>query len=127
MSACKASYRIKRSGPNSPDNYGNTPIHGAIRGGHTEIVKTLVPFITKNDDLNKLIFIAKTEEIRKILKSFKTSRRQDQEYRNHSSLYEITLPIHKILKTFYSVKKITNNIKLCFLCPNCDLISQTIE
>ena len=56
--------------PNSPEIHGRTPILEAVQSSYTEIVKILVPFITNNDDLDKLIFRAKTEEIRKILKSF---------------------------------------------------------
>ena len=66
--------------PNAPDRNGETPIHVAAINGHTEIVKILAP-LTENPNLsNKLgrtpFDIAKNEEIRSILESFKLSRKR---------------------------------------------------
>ena len=65
--------------PNDPDAYGWTPILAAAYNGHTEIVKILAPLV---DDLNAPnkngdtpIGVAKNEEIRRFLKSFKKSEK----------------------------------------------------
>ena len=59
------------------DKYGWTPIHGAARNGHTEIVKILAPLMDNPNAPNNVgdtpILMAKNTEIRSILESFKTS------------------------------------------------------
>ena len=67
--------------PNSPDRDGDTPIYNAARNGHTEIVKILAPLIEDPNAPNVKtgrtpMDVAKTEEIRKILASFTSNKRQ---------------------------------------------------
>ena len=63
--------------PNTPDNSGKTPIYWAAYKGHTEIIKILAPMtdnpnVPSNSGENP-IDVAKSEEIRRILLSFKPS------------------------------------------------------
>ena len=61
--------------PNAPSNAGNTPINDAAHDGYTEIVKILAPLANNRNASDKdgrtPIDVAKTKEIREILKSFK--------------------------------------------------------
>ena len=59
--------------PNAPNKNGCNPIYLAAKEGHTEIVKLLAPSI---GHFNDLIKIAKNEEIRRILESFKNSAKR---------------------------------------------------
>ena len=65
--------------PNDPDAYGWTPILAAAYNGHTGIVKILAPFIDNLNAPNRNgdtpIGVAKNEEIRRFLKSFKKSEK----------------------------------------------------
>ena len=66
--------------PNAPNIDGKTPIYWAAKRGHIEIVKILAP-LTENpnvpDKNGKTPFdIAKNEEIRTILESFKLSKKR---------------------------------------------------
>ena len=65
--------------PNTPDKYGCTPIYWAAWNGYTEIIKILAP-LTNNPNAPNAFGItpsatAKSAEIRRILKSFSTSRK----------------------------------------------------
>ena len=66
--------------PNAPDKNGETPIFMAAMNGHTEIIKLLAPLI---DNSNSTVItgvtpfsVAKNDEIRSVLKSFKTSNKR---------------------------------------------------
>ena len=65
------------SNPNAPEKTGRTPIYMAAQNGHTEIVKILAPLTDNPNAPNKWgqtpIKVAKNAEIRRILKSYKTS------------------------------------------------------
>ena len=65
--------------PNAPGNFGKTPIYEAARYRHTEIVKFLAP-LTDNpnapdEDGQTPSSVANNAEIRRFLKSFKTSKK----------------------------------------------------
>ena len=67
--------------PNAPDRDGNTPIYQAALNGHTEIVKILVPLTNDPNALNDItgkspVDVAKNDEIRTILESFKPSKKR---------------------------------------------------
>ena len=59
--------------PNAPSKYGDTPIHGAAREGHTEIVKILANLTDNpnapNNDGRTPSSVTKNVEIRRILES----------------------------------------------------------
>ena len=66
--------------PNAPDVHGVTPICTAAAKGHTKIVKILAP-LTDNpnapdEDGITPFLVAKNDEIRSVLKSFKTSNKR---------------------------------------------------
>ena len=65
--------------PNVPDNNGRTPIYKAAWKGHTEIVKILASLTdnpdTPNSNGKTPSSVTKKAEIRRILKSFNTSRK----------------------------------------------------
>ena len=42
--------------PNAPNNYGDTPIHEAVKKGHTEIVKILIPVTENTNTYSKLLW-----------------------------------------------------------------------
>ena len=65
---------------NAP-NTGKTPIYQAALNGHTEIVKILVPLTNDPNALNDItgkspVDVAKNDEIRTILESFKPSKKR---------------------------------------------------
>ena len=66
--------------PNTPDQYGDTPIHKAAYGGYAEILKILVPLAdnpnAQNNNGETPLSMAKNAEIRKIFESFKISRKR---------------------------------------------------
>ena len=63
--------------PNAPNNNGSTPIYWASENGHTEIVKILAPLTDNpnapNDDGQTPMDVAKSKDIRDILKSYEPS------------------------------------------------------
>ena len=65
--------------PNAPDKDGDTPIHFAAQEGHTEIVKILAPLTDNpnapNNNGETPSSFAYNAEIKRILKSFNTSKK----------------------------------------------------
>ena len=69
--------------PNAPDEIGYTPIHWAAFMGHTEIIKILAPLTDNPNAPDKQgrtpLDMAKNEEIRTILESFKPSKKRTKD------------------------------------------------
>ena len=65
--------------PNAPNKDGDTPIHFAAQEGHTEIVKILAPLTDNpnapNNNGETPSSVAYNAKIKKILKSFNTSKK----------------------------------------------------
>ena len=66
--------------PNASDKNGDTPIFVAALNGHTEIIKLLAP-LTDNPNSSVItgvtpFSVAKNDEIRSVLKSFKTPNKR---------------------------------------------------